>query len=110
MCVHDSNQSGSEGKGRECESYLLLLFVFRSSLQHGRNIGSEAQLLESLGDVITGNGLFGFLLGYLVRLRGDEGDELNTAFYEKVTSLFREGHTVGGGENLRDYFLDRGWS
>lgn len=68
-------------------SHLLLLLVFGSSLQNGRNVIGEAERLQSLGNVVARYGLLRFLLGDIVCLRRDESDELDTAFYEQVTSL-----------------------
>lgn len=62
-----------------------------SCLQDGGDVVGEAQLLQRLGDVVAGDRLLGLLLRDLIRLGRDECDELDTAFYEQVPSLFGEG-------------------
>lgn len=70
------------------DPHFLLLLVFRSSLQDGRDVVREPELIQGLGDVITCDGLFGFFLAYLVCLGGDQCYKLDATFYEQVTSFF----------------------
>lgn len=82
--------------------------MLRSGLEDGGDVVGEAEGLEGLCDVVAGDGLFGLLLGDVVGLAGDEGDELDAALDEEVTGFFGEGHAVGGREDLGDNLLDRG--
>ena len=59
--------------------------------------------------MVAGNRLLGLLLGDLVGLGGDEGDELDAALYEEVAGLFGEDAAARGGEDLGDDLLDRRW-
>ena len=87
---------------------LLDLLVFCSGLQDGRHVVRKAQLLKSLCDVIAGNCLLGLFLADLVGLGRNQSDELDTAFYEQVSSFFREGHAGGAWQNLAHDLLNRG--
>ena len=54
------------------------------------------------------DGLLGFALCYVVRLGGDERDELDAAVYEQISGISRESNAglgIGGGENFCDDFL-----
>lgn len=65
------------------------------SLENRRHVLGEAQYLECLGDVVACDGLLSLLIRYLVRLGRDKGDELDTAFYEQVSSLLGVRDTIG---------------
>lgn len=96
-------------KRKQRQTYLLRLLMLRRRLQHGRHVVRKAQLLQRLGDVVAGDGLLGLLLGDLVGLGGDEGDELDAALYEEVAGLLGEDAATRGGEDLGDDLLDRRW-
>ena len=88
-------------------TYLLNLLVLSGRIQDCRDIVGKAQLLERLGNVITGNRLFGLLLRDLVCLGRDEGDEFDTAIYENISRFLGESHTTRGWQDLADDLLDR---
>lgn len=89
-------------------AHLLCFLVFCSSFHDGRDIVRESKLLERLGDVVTCNCLFCFLLRDLICLRGDEGDELDAALYKKVPGLSGKCYAALCWENLTDNLLDSG--
>ena len=82
--------------------------MLRSSLHDRRNVILKAKLVERLDDVVTRNRLLGLLLRDLVRLRADEGDKLDAAFYEDVASFLGEGDAGRPRQDLADYLLDGG--
>lgn len=57
-------------------------------LEHSGDVVGEAELLQGLCDVVAGYGLLGLLLGDLVGLGRDEGDELDAALDEQVAGFF----------------------
>lgn len=75
-------------------AYLLDFLVFCCRLEHCRDIFREAEVFQGLGDMVAGDRLFCLLLRDLVCLRGDEGDELDAAFNEQISSLLRECDTA----------------
>ena len=79
-----------------------------SGFENCRNVIREPELVERLDDVVAGNRLLGLLLRDLVRLRADEGDKLDAAFYEDVASFLGEGDAGRSRQDLADYFLDGG--
>ena len=66
------------------------LLVLLRRLQDGGHVITKTQLLQRLGDVVARDGLLGLLLGDLVGLGGDEGDELDAALYEQVAGFLGE--------------------
>lgn len=78
-------------KGNPKVSHLLDFLVLCSGFQNGRDVVGKAELLQCLGDVVTSDSLFGFLLRNLVCLARDESDELDTALYKEVAGLLGEG-------------------
>ena len=101
--------SDNTSRGKLRATHLLHLLVLLRRLQHGRHVITKAQLLERLGNVVAGDGLLGLLLGDLVGLGGDEGDELDVALDEEVAGLLGEDAAGGGGEDLGDDLLDGCW-
>ena len=82
--------------------------MLSSGFEDGGDVLGEPELVEGLDDVVARDGLLGLLLRDLVRLGADEGDELDAAFYEDVTSLLGKRDAGPAGEDLADYFLDGG--
>jgi hypothetical protein len=64
--------------------------MLRRGFQHGRDVVGETKLVEGLDDVVAGDRLLGLLLRDLVRLRADEGNKLDAALYEDISSFLGE--------------------
>lgn len=91
------------------ETDLLHLLVLLRGLEDGGDVVGGAELLEGLCDVVAGDCLLGLLLGDLVGLGGDEGDELDAALDEQVPGVLGEGDAGRGRQDLGDYLLDGCW-
>lgn len=81
-------------------TYLQLLSVF---LCDGKNIGDvigEPQVAQRSLDVFAGNSLLCFLFADVVRLGGNQSDELDAALHKQVAGVLGEGLAGGGGEDL----------
>jgi hypothetical protein len=76
-----------DGTAGGSETYLLHLLVLLRGFNDSCDVVREAELLESLCDVVASNGLLGLLFGDLVGLGGDEGDEFNAALDQQVAGL-----------------------
>jgi len=75
---------------------LLALLEAARHLEQIRHVFAESQLLECLGDVLTGDGLLGVLFRDLVGFGGYHCDELDAAFDEEVATVFCKGHALVG--------------
>lgn len=95
--------------GNLLDPHLLLFFVLRSGLEYGRHVLGKAKRLQGLGDMVARYGLLRFFFRYVIGLARDEGDELNAAFYKKVTSFLRESYATRRRENFGYDFLNRSW-
>lgn len=93
-------------KERGDARYLQLFLVLARRVEHFLHVLREAELAQSLVDVIRGDGLLGLLLRYLVRLGGDEGHELDAAVDEQVARILAERQPGLVAEDLGDDFLD----
>jgi hypothetical protein len=87
---------------------LLDFLMFRGGFQYGGDVIREAELIERLDDVVAGDRLLGLFLRDFVRLRADEGDKLNAAFDEDVSSFLGECDAWRTRQDLADYLLDGG--
>jgi hypothetical protein len=74
--------------------------------EDGWNVVAKIQFLQGSLDVFACYGLFGVFFGDLVGLGGDEGDELNAAFYQEVARIFGKCHARLAGEDVLDDLLD----
>jgi hypothetical protein len=91
-------------------TYLLLLLVVLRDFEDGWNVVTKIEFFQRSLDVFARYGLFGVFLGDLVGLGGDEGDELNAAFYQEVARIFGKCHARLAGKDVLDDLLDSGWS
>ena len=65
--------------------------MFLCYSQYIGHVVSEAQILQRPLDMFACDGLLRFLLADIIRLGGDECDELDAAFDQEVAGIFGKG-------------------
>lgn len=90
-------------------AYLLLLLVVLRDLENSGHVFAKVELLERCFDVLAGYCLLRVLFGNLIGFGGDECDEFDAAFYEKVSGVLRKGHARFSSEDILDDLLHSRW-
>ena len=88
--------------------YLDLFLLLSSCCKYLFHVLWEAEVPQSLLDVLYGYRLLRFFLGYIIRFRGNQGYEFDAAVDEQVAGVAGKGNVWRRTEDFVDYFRHGG--